>query len=83
MNFSVSLSEITKGIEDVKKMFTTSGPGLPVADVDMVIEADANYTQGVRSFGTRSHDISRSPRHRPRLTRPPLSTTPESRSGEA
>ena len=81
MNFSVSLSEITKGIEDVKKMFTTSGPGLPVADVDMVIEADANYTQGalVRHPKPRRLEISETP---PSTTRPPLSTTPESRSGE-
>ena len=80
MNFSVSLSEITKGIEDVKKMFTTSGPGLPVADVDMVIEADANYTQGA---------LVRHPKpRRLRISRPPSTdssaspTTPESRSGE-
>ena len=74
MNFSVTLSEITKGIEDVKKMFTTSGPGLPVADVDMVIEADANYTQGalVRHPKPRRLEISETPPS----TDPPSASSP-------
>ena len=52
----------------MKKMFTVWSLPL-VVDVDILVEVDANYT--VCSFGTRSHDVSRSPRHRPRLTRRP------------
>jgi hypothetical protein len=46
MDFSLTLDDISKQFKDVKRLFTSSGPGLPVADLDMVIEADRMYTEG-------------------------------------
>ena len=46
MDFNLSLDDISKQFKDVTKLFTSSGPGLPVADLDMVIEADRMYAEG-------------------------------------
>jgi|TARA_B110000971_G_scaffold111513_1_gene114272 hypothetical protein len=46
MDFSLTLDGISKQFTDVKKLFTSAGPGLPVADLEMVIDADAAYAQG-------------------------------------
>lgn len=46
MDFKLSLDDISKQFKDAAKLFTSSGPGLPVADLDMVIEADRMYAEG-------------------------------------
>ena len=46
MDFNLSLDDISKQFKDITKLFTSSGPGLPVADLDMVIEADRMYAEG-------------------------------------
>lgn len=46
MDFSLTLDDISKQFTDVKKLFTSDGPGLPVADLEMVIDADRMYSEG-------------------------------------
>ncbi len=46
MDFRVNLDDLAKQFKDVKKLFTTSGPGLPESDAEMVTEADRSYAEG-------------------------------------
>jgi hypothetical protein len=56
MDFRVNLDDLAKQFKDVKKLFTTSGPGLPESDAEMVTEADRSYAEGALLRSARTCD---------------------------
>ena len=65
MDFRVNLDDLAKQFKDVKKLVTTSGPGLPESDAEMVTEADRSYAEGALLTSARTCDARdlRKPRH--------------------
>ena len=56
MDFRVNLDDLAKQFKDVKKLFTTSGPGLPESDAEMVTEAARSYAEGALLTSARTCD---------------------------
>lgn len=69
-NFAEGLMSFKQGINDVKRMFNPTRPGLPEADAAMVADAERLYAEGKISIFPALADLARARPFFP-VSRPP------------